>query len=103
MSFFLSPIIFVFELIGFLISAAFVYGLALIASVTFLVYMVADMKSKETIIEYVNTTKTVTVVETVEVEVPKTPELICKRLSGCKTFSDAKTEEKYCPTCVWDK
>ena len=101
MSFFLSPIIFVFELIGFLISAAFVYGLALIASVTFLVYMVADMKSKETIIEYVNTTKTV--VETVEVEVSKAPELICKRLSGCKTFSDAKTEEKYCPTCVWDK
>ena len=100
MSFFLSPIIFVFELIGFLISAAFVYGLALIASVTFLVYMVADMKSKETIIEYVNTTKTV-VVETVEVE--KAPELICKRLSGCETFSDAKTEEKYCPTCVWDK
>ena len=101
MSFFLSPIIFVFELIGFLISAAFVYGLALIASVTFLVYMVADMKSKETIIEYVNTTKTV--VETVEVEVSKTPELICKRLSGCETFSDAKTEEEYCPTCVWDK
>ena len=101
MSFFLSPIIFVFELIGFLISAAFVYGLALIASVTFLVYMIADMKTGETIVEYVNTTKTV--VETVEVEVTKTPELVCKRLSGCEIVSDAKTEEEYCPTCVWDK
>ena len=99
MSFFLSPFIFVFELIGFLISAAFVYGLALIASVTFLVYMVADMKTGETIIEYVNTTKTV--VETVEVE--KALELICIRLEGCKTFSDAKTEEEYCPTCVWSR
>ena len=37
MSFFLSPIKFVFELIGFLISAAFVYGLALIAAITFIV------------------------------------------------------------------
>ena len=34
MGFFLSPIRFVFELIGFLISAAFVYGLALIAAIT---------------------------------------------------------------------
>ena len=101
MSFFLSPIIFVFELIGFLISSEFVYGLALIESVTFLVYMVADMKTGETIVEYVNTTKTV--VEIVEVEVEKSPELICKRLSGCETFPNAKTEEEYCPTCVWDK
>ena len=34
MSFFLSPFKFVFELIGFLISAAFVYGLALIVAIT---------------------------------------------------------------------
>ena len=98
MRFFLSPFVFVFELIGFLISAAFVYGLALIASVTFLVYMVADMKTGETIVEYVNTTKTV--VETVEVEVSKTPELTCIKLSGCKINIDAKTEEEYCPSCV---
>ena len=32
MGFFLSPFRFIFELIGFLISAAFVYGLALIAA-----------------------------------------------------------------------
>ena len=91
MSLFLSPIKFVFELIGFLISAAFVYGLALIASVTFLVYMIADMKSRETIVEYVNVIE-----ETVE----SVPELVCMKLSGCKIVHDAKTEEEYCPSCV---
>ena len=91
MSFFLSPFKFVFELIGFLISAAFVYGLALIASVTFLVYMIGNIESRETIVEYVNVIE-----ETVE----RAPELICIRLSGCKIFDDAKTEEEYCPSCV---
>ena len=91
MSFFLSPIIFVFELIGFLISAAFVYGLALIAAVTFLIYGITDIKSRETIVEYVNVIE-----ETVE----KAPELTCIKLSGCKINVDAKTEEEYCPTCV---
>ena len=60
MSFFLSPIKFVFELIGFLLSAAFVYGLALIAAVTIIWYGIIDLKSKEPIIE------TVTIVETEE-------------------------------------
>ena len=91
MSFFLSPIKFVFELIGFLLSAAFVYGLALIASVTFFVYMIGNIESRETIVEYVNVIE-----ETVE----RAPELICIRLSGCKIFDDAKTEEEYCPSCV---
>ena len=92
MSFFLSPIKFIFELIGFLISAAFVYGLALIASVTFLIYGITDIKSRpNTIVEYVNVIE-----ETVE----KAPELICIRLSGCKINDNAKTEEEYCPTCI---
>ena len=99
MSFFLAPIIFVFELIGFLISAAFIYGLALIASVTFLVYMIGDMKSNETLIEYVNVVERHEVTKFVE----KGPELTCIKLSGCKINIDAKTEEEYCPTCVWDK
>ena len=96
MSFFLSPIKFVFELIGFLLSAAFVYGLALIASFTFLIYMIGDIKSSEPIIKYV------TVVEMHEVTkfVEKGPELVCIKLSGCKINVDAKTEEEYCPTCV---
>ena len=92
MSFFLSPIIFVFELIGFLISAAFVYGLALIAAVTILWYGISTLPKSETIVEYV------TVVEMHEVT--KWPELTCTRLSGCKTFPNAKTEEEYCPTCI---
>ena len=98
MSFFLSPIIFVFELIGFLISAAFVYGLALIAAVTFLIYGITDIKSRETKVEYVTTT----VVEMHEVTkfVEKGPELVCIKLSGCKINVDAKTEEEYCPSCV---
>ena len=96
MGFFLSPFKFVFELIGFLISAAFVYGLALIAAVTIIVYGISDIKSKETVIE------TVTVVEkhTVTKFVEKGPELICERISGCEVFPNAKTEEEYCPTCV---
>ena len=95
MGFFLSPIKFLFELIGFLISAAFVYGLALIAAVTFIVYAVNESKKS---IEYVQTTETV--VETVEVEVSKTPELTCERIAGCEIFPNAVTEKEYCPTCI---
>jgi hypothetical protein len=91
MSFFLSPIKFVFELIGFLISAAFVYGLALIVAVTIIWYGIVELKSKERIVEYVNVIE-----ETVE----RAPELVCMKLSGCKIVHDAKTEEEYCPSCV---
>ena len=96
MSFFLSPIKFVFELIGFLLSAAFVYGLALIGAITIIWYGITTMPKTETIVEYV------TVVEMHEVTkfVEKGPELTCTRLSGCKTFPNAKTEKEYCPTCV---
>ena len=96
MGFFLSPIKFVFELIGFLISAAFVYGLALIAAVTIIWYGIIDLKSKEPIIE------TVTIVETEEVikYVEKEPTLTCDRIAGCEVFPNAITEKEYCPTCV---
>ena len=96
MGFFLSPIKFVFELIGFLISAAFVYGLALIVAVTIITYGIIDLKSRE--IVYVHTTETV--VETVEVEVPRIPAPTCDRIAGCETFPSAETEKEYCPTCV---
>jgi len=88
MSFFLSPFRFIFELIGFLISAAFVYGLALIVAVSILWYGIVELKSREPIVEYIN------VIE------EKVPELVCIRLSGCKINDNAKTEEEYCPTCV---
>ena len=96
MRFFFSPFVFMLELISFLVQAAFVYGLVLIAGILFFVHMINDGKSKETIVEYV------TVVEMHEVTkfVEKGPELTCTRLSGCKTFPNAKTEEEYCPTCV---
>ena len=96
MGFFISPFKFVFELIGFLISAAFVYGLVLIVAVTIIWYGISTIKEPETIIEYV------TVVEKHQVTkfVEKGPELTCTRVTGCELFPNAKTEEEYCPTCV---
>ena len=91
MSFFLSPFKFIFELIGFLISAAFIYGLALIAAVTFIVYGISTMpKEPEVIVE--------TVVEYVEKE--SEPTITCDRIAGCEVFPNAVTEKEYCPTCV---
>jgi len=96
MRFFFSPFVFMLELISFLVQAAFVYGLVLIAGILFIVHMINDGKSKETIVEYV------TVVEMHEVTkfVEKGPELTCIKLSGCKINVNAKTEEEYCPSCV---
>ena len=96
MGVFLSPIKFVFELIGFLISAAFVYGLALIAAVTFIAYGISTMKEPEVIVE------TVTVVEKHEVTrfLEKEPTLTCERIAGCEVFPNATTDKEYCPTCV---
>ena len=28
-------------------------------------------------------------------------EYVCKRMSGCELFPEAKTQAEYCPTCVW--
>ena len=97
MNFFLSPIRFVFELIGFLISAAFVYGLALLVTIAFIAYAITTLEP-----QYETVVKTVTVVEMHEVTkfVEKGPELVCMKISGCKIVHDAKTEEEYCPTCV---
>ena len=97
MGFFLSPFRFLFELIGFLISAAFVYGLVMIAAVTIIWYGISTMpKETETIVE------TVTVVEKHEVTrfLEKGPELICERIAGCEVFPNATTDKEYCPTCV---
>ena len=90
MSFFLSPFRFLFELIGFLLSAAFIYGLALIAAVTIIWYGISTMPQiePEVIVE------TVTVIERHEVT------STCERLSGCKIFPNAETEKEYCPTCI---
>ena len=86
MSFFLSPFRFIFELIGFLISAAFVYGLALIVAVSILWYGISTMPKTETIIEYVS------VVEEVV-------ESTCNRIDGCRIFWD-KAGKEICPNCT---
>ena len=93
MSFFLSPIKFVFELIGFLLSAAFVYGLALIVAITFIFYGISTSPHKKSEIIVVETV----IEETVE----KKSELTCDRIAGCEVFPNAITEEEYCPTCVY--
>ena len=97
MSFFLSPIKFVFELIGFLISAAFVYGLALIIGGILIWNTIESMPREVEVIHEI-----VTVVEKHEVTkfAEKGPELTCTRVTGCELFPNAKTEEEYCPTCV---
>ena len=95
MSFFLSPIKFVFELIGFLLSAAFIYGLALIIG-GILIWNTIESMPKETVVEYVTTVEMHEVTKFVE----KGPEWTCTRIAGCETFPNAKTEEEYCPTCV---
>ena len=90
MSFFLSPFKFVFELIGFLISAAFVYGLLLIASVTIIWYGMIELKSRETIVEYVPI-----VVE----NVTETIDNVCNRIDGCRVWWD-ETGKEICPECT---
>ena len=91
MRFFFSPIIFLFELIGFVIQAAVAYGILLILVFGFIMYGISTMpKEPERIVEYVN------------IE-PERSGSVCKRISGCKVYNDAKTPEKYCPTCVWEK
>ena len=85
MSFFLSPIKFVFELIGFLISAAFVYGLALIAAITIIWYAIAN--NPETIVEYI------------PVAVENVVESTCNRIDGCRVWWD-ETGKEICPECT---
>ena len=34
---------------------------------------------------------------------PAVRERICTRIEGCEVFSNSKTEEGYCPTCVWSR
>ena len=91
MRFFLSPFIFVFELIGFLLSVAFIYGLGLILAIAFIWYGIATMPKDTEVIHYE------TVVEKV---VEKEPTLTCDRIAGCEVFPNAITEKEYCPTCV---
>ena len=88
MRFFFSPFVFVFELIAFVIQAAFVYALVLIVSVAILWYGISTIPTTEYV--YINE-----VVETVT----ELPGLVCERFDGCRLMWD-KYGTEYCPTCV---
>ena len=77
-------------MIGFVIQAAFVYGLVLIAGIIFIVYMINDAKSRETIVEYVPI-----VVE----NVTETIDNVCNRIDGCRVWWD-ETGKEICPECT---
>ena len=89
MRFFFSPITFILELFAFAIQAAFLYGLALIAAITFLTWVIAQHPHTTTVSEYV----TVPVVEEVE-EI----ENGCLQIAGCRVFFENGKE--ICPECV---
>ena len=96
MSFFLSPFKFLFELIGFLLSAAFVYGLALIVAFAIIAYGISTMPKSEPEVRYEERVVT----EYVPVIEKEEPKLTCERIAGCEVFPNAKTEKEYCPTCI---
>ena len=96
MGFFLSPFRFIFELIGFLLSAAFLYGLALIAAFAVISYGISTMPKVEPEVIYEERVVT----EYVPVLEKKKPVLTCDRIAGCEVFPNAITEKEYCPTCV---
>ena len=92
MSFFLNPFVFVLELIAFLIQAAVLYGLALIAVFGLIAYGISTMPTTE----YVYVTE---VVETVVPVVETVIETVCERIDGCRVWWDENGVE-FCPTCV---
>ena len=88
MRFFFSPFVFVFELIAFVIQAAFVYALVLIVSVAILWYGISTIPTTEYV--YINE-----VVETVK----EVPGLVCNQISGCRIWWD-KNGVEFCPSCT---
>ena len=97
MRFFFSPITFILELFAFAIQAAFLYGLALIAAITFLTWVIAQHPQTTTVTEYV----TVPVTEYVTVpvaEVVEEIEIECLQIAGCRVFYENGKE--ICPDCV---
>ena len=103
MRFFLSPFIFVFELIGILLSVAFIYGLGLILAIAFIWYGISTMP-KETIIEREVVHTETKIINNVPVNSTRGwNERICKRIEGCEVNFGATTPEEYCPTCVWSR
>ena len=89
MRFFFSPITFILELFAFAIQALFLYGLALIAAITFLTWVIAQHPQTTTVSEHV-TVPVAEVVEELEIE--------CLQIAGCRVFYENGKE--ICPDCV---
>tara|TARA_R100000008_G_C3425203_1_gene86882 strand:- start:33 stop:329 length:297 start_codon:yes stop_codon:yes gene_type:complete len=96
MRFFLSPFIFLFELIGFLISAAFLYGLALIGAGIFIWYTLSTIPNLEP--EEVIVYKDRIVKEYVPIVEKKEKSLVCEKFNGCEFHYENGKE--ICPDCV---
>jgi hypothetical protein len=95
----LNPFRILYELFVFALQAAFLYGLALIAAITFIAWMIAEHREPTIVKEYV----TVPVIEyvTVAVAVAEEVEEIkneCLQIAGCRVFYENGKE--ICPECV---
>ena len=88
-----SPFRILYELFVFALQAAFIYGLTLIAAITFLTWVIAQHPQTTTVTEYVTEYVTVPVVEEVE-EI----ENECLQIAGCRVFFENGKE--ICPDCV---
>ena len=88
-----SPFRILYELFVFALQAAFIYGLALIAAITFLIWVISQHSQSTTVTEYVTEYVTVPVVEEVE-EI----ENGCLQIAGCRVFYENGKE--ICPECV---
>ena len=88
-----SPFRILYELFVFALQAAFIYGLALIAAITFLIWVISQHSQSTTVTEYVTEYVTVPVVEVVE-EI----ENGCLQIAGCRVFYENGKE--ICPGCV---
>ena len=84
-----SPFRILYELFVFALQAAFIYGLALIAAITLLIWVIAQHPQSTTVTEY----ETVHVGEVVEVI-----ENECLQIAGCRVFYENGKE--ICPGCV---
>ena len=93
----LNPFRILYELFVFALQAAFLYGLALIATITFIAWMIAEHREPTIVKEYV----TVPVIEYVTVAVAEEVEEIeneCLQIDGCRVFYENGKE--ICPECV---
>jgi len=93
----LKPFRILYELFVFALQAAFLYGLALIAAITLIAWVIADNREPTIVKEYV----TVPVREYVTVPFAEVVEGIgirCLKIAGCRIFYENGKE--ICPECL---